>query len=579
MNHAKLDPTLAAALHARADAEEGDADEIALARSGRPPARMEVFVELDGEAYSSEFALPAGVDLHGGEGAHRSATVSLGSIEALSEVPAVRRVVASRRLRPHLDVAAARIGIPAYRRWSQAGGTGTVIGIVDTGVESDHPAFAGRIHRIWDQTLPGRGVPEGGYGRELGPDDFELSVDRDGHGTYVAGVAAGRDATYPGVAPDADLVVVKSDLVDVGVADGLRYIFRVAGELGRPAVVLLSAGGSDDPHDGSDPLSAIVDAQSGPGRIVCCSAGNDGNAGAHARVSVEAESSVRIGITLPAPEPPEPSPTCRFVGWYAGTDAISVSVVCPTGAQTPFQAVEPDAPPVRLYQVPGGDVRIVTPGPDPANGDHAFLVEVTPASPGGAPAQAGGWAIRLRADAVTDGRVDIWAADPGRAPLSGRHVTQDTLVGSPGAAQRAITVGAYTTKVSWLNLVGHGHQAGFDLETIADFSSPGPGRDGAPKPDLVAPGAMVAAALSAKSPFHVPYLVDNLNVLRAGTSGSAALVAGLVALLLEVDPSLGPEEVKDLLRDHCRAPGLEPGEFDPAWGYGLLDVTDLTLPA
>ncbi len=136
-------------------------------------------------------------------------------------------------------------------------------------------------------------------------------------------------------------------------------------------------------------------------------------------------------------------------------------------------------------------------------------------------------------------------------------------------------MGAFTTKVEWSNLVGHGHQAGFTFDDICGFSSQGPCRNGAPKPDLVAPGAMVAASLSAQSPFHVPYLVDNLNVLRAGSSAAAALVGGLIALLLEQDPSLDPESVKDRLRSHCRIPGGDPGHFDPAWGYGLIDAAGL----
>lgn len=445
-------------------------------------------------------------------------------------------------------------------------------------MESGHPAFAGRILRCWDQTLPGSGVAEGAYGRELGPGELELSEDHAGHGTYVAGAAAGRDANYPGVAPDADLVVVKSDLLDVHLADGLRYVFRLAGELGRPAVVLLGAGGSGDAHDGTDAFSAMIDAASGPGRIVVCSAGNDGDAGSHAGVVLGNGTTARVSLAVGGPAPEGAGRRAAFVGWYAGSDRIAVAVSCPTGLQTPFQEVETGAPPTRLYQVPDGDVRIVTPGPDPANGDHCFLVEVSPSSPAGPPVQATGWALRLRGDDVSSGRVDVWALDPDRAPLGGPHASHDTLVGAPGAATRAITVGAFTTKVDWLNLVGHAHQAGFDVEDLCAFSSPGPRRDGTPKPDLVAPGAMVAASLSATSAFHVPYLVDNLNVLRAGTSGAAALVAGVVALLLELDPALGPEQAKDRLRDHCRIPGLEPGSHHPAWGYGLLDVTGLTLP-
>lgn len=576
MDHGRVDAALAAALD---DLERsgppppGQAMAFGLVagRPGRTPPRAVVFLDVTEGA--DLLALPAGVVMHGGRGPIRTATATLESIDRLSETDGVRRIVAARPLRPHMDVAAERSGTIAFRNRTAASGKGVVVGIVDSGVETDHPAFAGRILRLWDQTLAGSGVAEGDYGMELTGEMQQVSQDTVGHGTHVAGIAAGDDATYSGVAPGADLVVVKCDLLDAHVADGLRYVFRIASELGRPAVVVLTAGGADDPHDGTDPLSAIVDAESGPGRIVCCSAGNDGEAGVHAQAVLQTGACSSIACAIPVP-PADSGATAaaRFTGWYSGADQVAVAVVSPSGARTPFQPVAAGEPPARLYQVPGGDVRIITPGPDPASGDHAFLVEVTPSAPTGPPAIPAGWAIRLRGDRVSDGRVDVWALDAGRAPLSGRHVRHSVKVAAPGAASRAVTVGAYTTKIEWHNVMGHAHQAGFTLGDICAFSSQGPCRDGAPKPDLVAPGAMVGASLSGESPFHVPYLVDDLNVLGAGSSAAAALVGGLVALLLELEPDLDPEGVKDRLRPHCRIPGRDPGQFDPAWGYGLIDA-------
>jgi subtilisin family serine protease len=538
---------------------------------GKPDSAV-VFLDLaDGAALEP---LP-GVEVHGGRGPIHTATVALGSIDPLSEMEGVRRIVASRRLHPHMDVAAERAGVIAFRHRTGATGRRVVVGVVDTGVETDHPAFSGRILRLWDQTLPGPGVAEGSYGMELTGQAQQLSQDSVGHGTHVTGIAAGDDATYSGVAPGAALVIVKSDLIDAHVANGLRYIFRVAAELDRPAVAILTAGGADDPHDGTDAFSAIIDAESGPGRIICCSAGNDGDASVHAQLELQAGAHASIAFAVGVPATTEAATTARFTGWYSGADQMAVAVVSPTGVQTPFQPVDDSGPPTRLYQVPGGDVRIITPGPDAGNGDHAFLVEVTPSALVGPSAIPTGWAIRLRADHVAKGRVDVWSLDGEVAHLSGRHVRHSVKVGAPAAASRAVTVGAYTTKVEWSNVMGHGHQAGFTLDDICTFSSQGPCRNGAPKPDLVAPGAMVAASLSGQSPFHPPYLADDLNVLKAGSSASAALVGGVIALLLEQDSSLDPEGVKNRLRSHSRIPGHEPGQFDPAWGYGLIDAKGL----
>ncbi len=586
MNYHRVDPILLAALgDDDDDGREGRpalADRapflaMAPARGSRRPAGAVVFIELDDGADLAQ--LPTGVELSGGDGTIRTGTALLESIDPLSEMEGVRRIVAARSLRPHMDVARERVGVASWRRRTGASGRGVVIGVIDTGIEADHPALvgagAGRLLALWDQTLPGSGVTEGGYGVALEGDLMGTSVDSVGHGTHVAGVAAGDDAMYGGVAPAAALVIVKSDLLDAHVADGLRYVFRVATELGRPAVAIIASGTSDDAHDGTDPLSMVVDAQSGPGRIVCCSAGNEGSASTHVQLEVSPDQIATVACPVRTPSAGELPTTARIIGWYGGGEELGVAVVSPAGVQSPFQPVAAEGPPARWYQLPDGDVRVITPGPDPANGDHRFMVEITPSVAAAAMPTPAEWAVRLRGDHITSGRVDLWSIDADMARLSGEHVRDSVKVGSPGAASRAVTVGSFTTKVEWANLVGHAHQAGFSLDDVSGFTSPGPRRDGAPKPDLVAPGAMVASALSGQSPFHVQCLVDNYNVLQAGTSGAAAFVAGLAALLLEATPSLSPEEVKASFRAHCRVPGHARGSFDPVWGYGLIDAEGL----
>src|SRR5205814_1532030 len=68
---------------------------------------------------------------------------------------------------------------------------------------------------------------------------------------------------------------------------------------GRPAVVNLSLGGHFDAHDGTDPLSQVIDSESGPGRIVCCAAGNEGNDNIHAVVDVPAGGQVAPRFRVP----------------------------------------------------------------------------------------------------------------------------------------------------------------------------------------------------------------------------------------------------------------------------------------
>jgi subtilisin family serine protease len=447
--------------------------------------RLIVFLEGEDGA-SLDHLVEGEVEINRGGSRFRTAMVPLESLERLSEDPAVRRISPARRLRLHMDVASGRVGVVDFRTSSGLTGRGVLVGIVDTGIESVHPAFAGRILRVWDQTLPGPGVPEGPYGVELTGDMQKVSEDTVGHGTHVAGVAAGADPNFLGVAPEADLVIVKTDLFDAHVADGLRYLFRVADELKRPMAANLSIGGHGDSHDGTDPLCSIIDELSGPGRLVMCSAGNEGNDNIHARVDVRQGQNHTIPFSLVA------DATATFTGWYSGSDEMGVAVVSPSGQQSPFQPVTTEGSPARTYELAGGTVHVATPGPDPANGDHNFLVEVTPSPnfPGFAlGADSGGWRLRLRGARVAGaGRVDVWSVDGTVAHFSGPAVHDSTKIGSPGASSQAVTVASYTTKVEWINLVGHMHDAGLDLDEISDFSSEGPRRDDFEKPDVAAPG-------------------------------------------------------------------------------------------
>ena len=585
MDYSKLSPALAAAV----DDFQAE-DHPALARAGRHlglvttevtsvrPARVVAFLLLDDDASADadvERLAALGVEVNPGEGPVRTGIVRLDALEALTDDPSVRRIVPARRLRLLMDVAAPTVGVTTFRDRSGLTGKGVVVGVVDSGIEAGHPAFAGRIDRIWDQTLPGQGVAEGAYGVELTGQLMATSRDTNGHGTHVAGIAAGADPNFLGVAPEATLVVVKTDLLTVHIADAVRYVFRVAADLGLPAVVNLSLGAHDDAHDGTDPLSLVINAQSGAGRVVCCAAGNEGNDNIHAEVLNRGSRTRTIACAVARPRPGQPAITATFQGWYSGDDAMSVAVVGPSGEQTPFQPLVTEGSPARVYGLPDGAVRVITPGANPANGDVNFVVQIqAAAAPAGQPAQ-GAWRIRLQGDHVVKGRVDVWTVDQTVGQFSGPAVRDTMKVGSPGAATRAVTMASYTTRVEWFDVMGGAHEAGFELDDITDFSSEGPRRDGVRKPEFAAPGAMIASALSVHSGVLLAALIDDQNTLKAGTSQASPFAAGLVALLLQRDRRMTPEKVKAAFKKAASIPGQKPGTYDPKWGYGLIQARKL----
>ncbi|MFC9590307.1 S8 family serine peptidase [Streptomyces sp. NPDC056944] len=538
------------------------------------PVRVVVSVECDPDAP------PVGTDgteINEGGRSVRTGIVPLDALEKLAGQPGVRRIVPASRLHPCLDLAQAKVGVPEFRARLDRTGDGVLVGVVDTGIFLGHTEFSGRVDRIWDQTLPGNGVLEGGYGAEftdLAPGEEILSQDVEGHGTHVAGIAAGTE----GVAPGARIVAVKTDFQDAHIIDGIQYVFRLADERNMPAVVNLSLGGHSDPHDGTDVMSLAIEEESGPGRIVCCAAGNEGEDDIHARLEV-AE-----GATLSVPCHPgriDGHPDLFWLnGWYAGGDRLDVAVASPSGDSTAFQPVLTSGSPVRQYDLADGVVQIVTPGPDAANGDHNFFVAVEPTS--SAPTVAAPrWRLVLRGRSVNGQscRADVWIlggqeAQP-QAQFSGPAVHDALKIGSPGAATSAITVAASTTRTRWRDIDGAERLATWLVaDDIAGFSSEGPRRDGMPKPDVTAPGAMIVSALSRDAVgLQRALMIDGHHLALQGTSMACPFITGLVALLLEGDPSADPAKIRSFLTAAAAVPGEAPGSFDPKWGHGLVDAS------
>ncbi|MBS4539121.1 S8 family serine peptidase [Clostridium sp. D2Q-11] len=128
-------------------------------------------------------------------------------------------------------------------------------------------------------------------------------------------------------------------------------------------------------------------------------------------------------------------------------------------------------------------------------------------------------------------------------------------IGSPGAAEDAITVGAMAD-------IGEG---GFNL---TDFSSRGPTADGRIKPDISAPGYNIMAAKANSSSSYVSY---------SGTSMATPFTAGTVALMLDANPSLNPTQIKNILMSTSIDMG--PNGKDIEYGMGRLDVFEAVKSA
>ncbi|MGY4707332.1 S8 family serine peptidase [Candidatus Bipolaricaulota sp. J31] len=546
---------------------------------GVPTVRVLIRTRTPGAAYGLPGFHPETVigDLATG-------TASLTALEGLADHPEVVYIQASRPLRTELDISVPEIGAPEV--WSGAPptkGEGVIVGIVDTGIDLLHPSFrvdrdgdgtleGSRVLWLWDQSAAG--VPDNwplGYGEDFSREEIEWGIahrappsrDTRGHGTHVTGIAAGSEPTLPGVAPGADLVVVKTTFYEDTVVDGVQFVFRVAESLGLPAVVNLSLGGHGGPHDGTSLFEQAIDATlDRPGRAVVVAAGNEAEDKIHVGGEIWSPITWHIAVGSPSGE-------AHF--WHGAGASFQVNVafgggefVVPPGGQ-------------RAVLIAGTTLIVENApyGPDPRNGDKRIYVAWI-----GAP---GGTYIALTfVPAPLGGRVDGWVSSPdyGHFVEGGPEMT----IAEPGNAFRVITVGAYVTRNRWISQAGE-QISEYRLWELAPFSSHGPTRDGRLKPDLVAPGAWILSARSADAAVS-PWLLhpDGTHYFLAGTSMAAPHVAGICALLLSLAPDSTWEELRAALIGGAREDRYTGWDLpDQRWGYGKAyapaAVEELSPPA
>lgn len=527
------------------------------------PARVVVTLMCGPDAAFDDLT-DTGIEFHKGGQRVRTAIVPMDALEQLANHPGVVQISSGERLHPHLDIAATKVGLPGFLTRTNSTGKGVIIGIVDSGINSTHPDFGSRVQRIWDQTLTGTGVPEGKYGVECTGADLTKSQDTNGHGTHTAGIAAGAGTQYRGVAPEADLVIVKTDWNTSHAIDALHYLARVAKDANKPLVVNLSLGYQQQPHDGTDELSVAVDETAASGVIVCCSAGNEGSSPIRAAAEVGLTE-----VTIPCNYGfDEKYGAFAVFGWYPSKDEIEIAFEGPSGARTPFQEVIPQPPPP--YKLDNWDIKLVN-MVDPRNKDHYLGVEAVP--PTDAKKERSFWKLVLRGKTPTPSHVDVWCA--GDVYLAGPGANTAMTIASPGCAQNAITVGAYITRKKWTDINKLDWQSlNYTENGMAPFSSQGPLRNGMAKPNVVAPGAVIVSCLSSTtdptpSSENTP---DKLHTIMEGTSLSSAFITGVVALLLQKEPTL---DWKAILSKFAYNPKSDTKHDKYVWGAGLVDLDQM----
>ena len=472
-------------------------------------------------------------------------------------------------------------------------GKGVIIGDVDTGIDFTHGDFlvnstSSRILSIWDQTDNTTGNHPAGYsyGREYSRATINaqlanpsakivLQKDPEAHGTHVMGIAAGNGMaiangvpaeTYKGIAPEADIIMVNTDFTDAHIIDGIRYIFSVASVLNQPAVVNLSIGGQGGPHDGTDAFESAIDAMIGPGQIVAVAAGNDGTKGYHAESRLSLNASDTISFSMSSPN--------RYFGidvWYNGPDKYDCQLISPHGTNLTATTLS-----VATGNIGGGTGQIYNNTYTSPNTDSEIYLTVSLLT------DYGVWQMVLKrnSNSTGNGYYHAWVTDQSTQFMD--HTTFQFLVTEPGHVKKAITVGSYVTRSQWTGLDGTTYFSYGAVDgRISLFSGIGPSRDSTRKPELAAPGQIIASSLSSFASYTSDLVYnqpDFKHRLGQGTSFSSPHVAGAVALILQLHPNFSYDTIKTILRSQGTKSDYYTGTLPDSaykWGYGKLNLRNI----
>ena len=565
--------------------------------------RLPVLVRTTGSPYALE---RYGARIRGAVGSIASADIAPADLARVASAPELLYIEGPKRMypaAPALNRSLPSVGMdtihsanPAYR------GRGVMVAFIDSGLDITHPAFmtengATRVLAVWDQiiTLPGRSPEELGYGTEWTSADIDAGradvSDRSGHGTHVMGIAAGNGGTrdgagapgdttpqYVGVAPEANIVLVRTSYSNVAILDAAIYIIARAEQFGMPVAINMSLGNSWGPHDGRGLLQDVLQdlATTRPGVAMIAAAGNGGDSNEHARLFLS----------------PGDAPQRLYFRAHGAADAVYVEAWQEAGmtsrvrplfprnnagelGEFGFDWVEEGA--LSFDPVGGGPVADLTTFVDfteAPSGEYDDLDELftvfTQAGDLTVPLSDHVFALEFEGDGIVDVYVHegTFVSRPGDPDA----VVPDGFmtINAPADADLIIAPISVATRTVWPGIEGSlWTSEGAGIGERSTFSSIGPRRDGYEKPDIAAPGEFVVAPLSVGAAYSFDdtrIAPDGSYAVLRGTSMATAHTTGMVALLLEQNPDMPTAEIVE----RVRAAGVS-GFWTPELGYGVLD--------
>lgn len=592
-----------------------------LTRSQSDDRLLTAFVRIDGNA--AEVLRQYGCKELARVGDISIAAIPLSKLGALSCGRQVKRIETGRRCSIQMDTT--RLVVNAEKVYTGEGlsqsytGRGVVVGVQDIGFDLTHPNFYSadmsryRIKALWDQLSRDTIGSTLYVGRDyVGRDALlELGHPIDGetqtHGTHTAGIAAGSGAEgngdvspYRGMACDADLVLVDNAADNASLINprdyykftyatdalGFKYIFDYAERMHQPCVINFSEGSSQDFHGYDQLYYELLAKLIGPGRIIVSSAGNDGarNSYIHKNIGKERAGAFIMGNEKRFSCTAKSKQTFTFrVSVYdnvASPQIVDISTVNVCNAQdsllTDSLLVGGKKYIWRVLAYPNSyDAR-----------ETAYDFQISSPSKLGDSPQVSLQVMGRDAD-IELYRMSGYMFPHSLDPVLDAGDCRYTIF-SPSSSPDVICVGSTSYRIQFVNYLGEKKVYDSGQKGIrSSFSAMGPTLDGRIKPDVMAPGQNIISSYStffinnpknvnASVKSDVRHFEYNGRIYawnaNAGTSMSAPVVTGAIALWLQADPTLTPADCLEIFSKTCTHYDASLSYPNNLYGYGQIDV-------
>ena len=463
-------------------------------------------------------------------------------------------------------------------------GKGVVVGIIDTGIDYTNPIFQNedgttKIAAIWDQSIESENqYPKvlfpAYYGTEYTLEQINLalksssplqvvpSMDENGHGTMLSGIAAGSENiknNFSGVVPEAELLIVKLKQAKKNITDfysippnvlcyqendiiwAVQYLTDTARQLKRPLAICIGLGTSQGSHGKNGFLNTVISiAGDFPGVAISIAAGNEGNARRHFYSAIDPERSIPVEFNVGANKS-----GFSMELWGTPPMIYTLDILSPTGEYIPTTLEHlKESRSIRfVFEQTIINIDYIMIEQD--TGKQVILLRfINPTQ--------GTWKFQVYGKGDLKGDFHLWLPSDNIIAEDTYFINSNpfTTITSPGNCIVPITVTAYNSNTGALY---PNSGKGFSTSNIIN-------------PDLTAPGVNIPC----------PTLDHGFTTIT-GTSAAAAHTAGITAMILEWGivnknyPSLDTVGVKKfLIRGARRSSNFQYPNRD--WGYGIIDA-------